>query len=316
MNPISIGRNISASKVFRLIHWIIRQKILNQENCVVNVQGFKMCLDLRVPGISRTLAIHGIREADHTEIFRRELEPGMVVVDIGANIGYYALIAARAVGHTGKVYCLEPDPRNISLLQKNVQLNSLGEIVEIHQIAASNRAGEATMFQAMASNLNTLVDRSHLKSSGTGKLTGTEVPVPTTTIDQFLESRGGMVNFIRMDIEGYEVEALTGMMQTLQNSPPPCKILLETHPQMYTDERNFAGVLDRLLQLSFVPKGLVSAGEPTPAPFAKRGYKPTQIFRDGAFQRGYYEKVTNQDVVSLTTRMPKVVRYLLLIKED
>ena len=58
------------------------------------VQGNKMFLDLQRAGISRTLAIMGIREADHVELMQEELKQGMVVVDIGANIGYYTLMAA------------------------------------------------------------------------------------------------------------------------------------------------------------------------------------------------------------------------------
>ena len=289
--------------------WIWKKHVLRQPYQLRRIHDYVMYLDHRVPGVSRPLAIHGSREEDKTELLRRELEPGMTHLDLGANIGYYALLAARRVGPAGRVICVEPDPRNLYLLRRNVALNQMEDFVEVHAFAASDCSGHATMYTAAASNLNTLVERAGGAATG-----GTPVPVETVTIDGLMERRGGRLNFLRMDIEGYEVEALLGAMKTLEASPPPCKILLETHAQMYGPDRDFGAVLRRLYGLGFVAKGIVSAGGVRPRPFADRGYRPKETFFADGFERGYYEGVSPEHVIELCGALPKAVRYLLLCK--
>lgn len=293
-----------------LWRWIWRKHVLRQPYQIRRIHDYSMYLDHRVPGVSRPLAIHGSREEDKTELLRRELEPGMVHLDLGANIGYYALFAARRVGPNGRVICLEPDPRNLEVLRRNVALNKMDGFVEVHALAASDATGQATMYTAAASNLNTLVKQVEVKASS-----ARPVSVETVTIDALMAARGGHLNFLRMDIEGYEVEALRGAMKTLEASPPPCKILLETHAQMYGPDRDFGLVLRQLYSLGFVPKGIVSAGGTRPAPFAERGYHPTETFLADGFERGYYEGVSPEHVIELCSALPKAVRYLLLCKK-
>ena len=295
----------------RLAEWNIRKHVLRQRYQIRQVHDYLMYLDHHVPGVSRPLAIHGSREEDKTALLRRELEPGMVHLDLGANIGYYALMAARIVGPTGRVICIEPDPRNLEVLRRNVALNRLENIVEIHGVAASDTSGTATMYKATASNLNTLVEPSQRARSTDP---GQKVTVETVTLDAFMAARGGRLNFLRMDIEGFEVDALRGGLKTLQASPAPCKILLETHAQMYGPERDFGAVLRQLFSMGFFAKGLVSAGETQPAAFRRLGYAPSEIFLADGFQRGYYENVLPDHVIELCTVLPKAVRYLLLCK--
>jgi FkbM family methyltransferase len=294
-----------------LIEWTWRKHVLRQRYQIRHIHDYVMYLDHGVPGVSRPLAIHGSREEDKTELLRRELEPGMIHLDLGANIGYYALFAARRVGPRGKVICIEPDPRNLDLLRRNVSVNGFGDYVEIHAVAASDTEGHATMYKASASNLNTLVEPSAAMAARRHE---TQVNVETVTIDSLMETRGGRLNFLRMDIEGYEVDALRGGLKTLAASPPPCKILLETHAQMYGPNRDFGAVLRQLFSLGFFAKGLVSAGADRPEAFRRLGYQPRESFFADGYKRGYYEGVSPADVIQLCTAMPKAVRYLLLCK--
>ena len=299
-------------EALRLAGWGWRKYVLRRRRQQIRVQDFEMYVDLRVPGISRALAVHGTREADKTELMRREVEPGMTCVDLGANIGYYALLSARLVGPAGRVLCLEPDPRNLELLRRNVALNNFDDRVEVVAAAASDRAGIATMYQATASNLTTLVApdaRSARTSEGEAALS-----VATVTLDELMATRGGCLNFLRMDIEGYEVDALRGGLTTLAASPCPCKILLETHPYLYGPERDFGATLCRLFDLGFRPAGLVSAGVERPEAFARLGYTPREVFHSDGYTRGYYDQVTTDEAIKLVMRRPKVVRYLLLKK--
>lgn len=299
-------------EALRLAGWVWRKYVLRRRHQQVRVHDFEMYLDLRVPGVSRALAVHGTREADKTELVRREVEPGMTCVDLGANIGYYALLSARLVGPAGRVLCLEPDPRNLELLRRNITLNNLDDRVEVVAGAASDRSGTAMMYQSTASNLTTLV-APNARSTHTPE-GETPLSVETVTLDECMATRGGRLNFLRMDIEGYEVDALRGGLATLAASPPPCRILLETHPHMYGSQRDFGATLRRLFELGFQPGALVSAGVERPEAFARLGYTPREVFHADGYARGYYDQVTAEDAIELVTRRPKVVRYLLLRK--
>lgn len=296
----------------RLAEWAVRKHVLRQRYQRIRVNDYEMFVDLRVPGVSRPLMMHGTREEDKTALMRRELTAGMTHLDLGANIGYYAVMAGRLVGPTGRVFCLEPDPRNIELLRRNVTLNGLDARVEVVPAAASDIPGTATMYQAAASNLNTLVaPGARVSAAATPERAMT---VDTVTLDDFMASRGGRLNFLRMDIEGYEVDALRGGMRTLRDSPAPCKILLETHAQMYGPTRDFRAVLKDLFAMGFESKGVVSAGKAIPEAFRSRGYQPDEIFHADGFNRGFYGRVREGDVLDLVMMVPKTVRYLLLAK--
>ena len=85
-----------------------------------NFSGFSMALDLTDGGISSILATAGSREEETIAILSQELEPGMTVFDLGANIGFYGLFCANIVGSTGHILSVEPEVRNFDLLKKNV----------------------------------------------------------------------------------------------------------------------------------------------------------------------------------------------------
>ena len=76
---------------------------------------------------------------------REILKPGMVVLDIGANIGYHTLISSKLVGNTGKIYSFEPEPHNFKLLLKNIEINEFKNIIPINK-ALSNNIGSTKLF--------------------------------------------------------------------------------------------------------------------------------------------------------------------------
>ena len=89
-----------------------------QDIVMVDVRGIKMCADFSRRALGPG-SIHGYYEKGETELFKSIVKEGMTVVDIGANIGYYTLIAAKLVGEKGKVFSFEPGPDNYGLLLKN-----------------------------------------------------------------------------------------------------------------------------------------------------------------------------------------------------
>ena len=107
-----------------------RKKLLKQRFVEINVHNYRMIVDLNDPGISRTLIHFGTREKDHIYILNKELSSGSVIIDLGANIGYYTLMEANIVGNDGYVYALEPSPSNVDMLRKNISLNNYDGIAE------------------------------------------------------------------------------------------------------------------------------------------------------------------------------------------
>lgn len=90
--------------------------------------------------IAHDLLVKGVYEPKTTSLFKKVIREGDIVVDVGAHIGYYTLLASRLVGDTGKVYAFEPEPRNYDLLLKNLELNNVKNVVAIKK-AVSNKKG-------------------------------------------------------------------------------------------------------------------------------------------------------------------------------
>jgi FkbM family methyltransferase len=188
---------------------------LKEGHVVKEILGSKMYLDLADEGISRDLIIDGIRERISVEVVTKELKSGDIVVDIGANIGYYVLLESKLVGDKGKIYAIEPDPSNVELLEKNIEINGLSNVeVFQHAIGDSNDIHSMHLFSER--NLGTLMD-----IAGTSKeelVTG-NIEVKTLTLDDFLENKP-YPNLIRMDVEGYEYQIIRGMKNILQRNLP------------------------------------------------------------------------------------------------
>ena len=169
-------------------------------------------------------------ERQQTRLFKGLLEPGMIVLDIGANIGYYSLIAARIVGREGKVYAFEPEPRNYELLVKNIDLNGYSNVVPI-QKAISNRCGKVELF----------IDRvnlgAHSFSRDNNEKNAGSIEVEATTVDDFLGglSQDNEVDIIRMDVEGAEGLVIEGAGQALRNSN--VRLIMEFSPRQLRNVR-------------------------------------------------------------------------------
>ncbi len=163
------------------------------------VQGHRMWLDDKD---TLELATHEVYEPMETDIFKKEIQPGNTVLDIGANIGYYTLIAARRVGPQGKVYAFEPDPANFRLLQKNVEANGYRNVVLVNK-AVSNKNGSIRLY------LNPSNRGDHrVYDSKDGR---PSLEIETVSLGHFFKPLDKKIHFIKMDIQGAEALALEGM---------------------------------------------------------------------------------------------------------
>ena len=164
------------------------------------------------PNDAFRLSIYGIHSKIDFEIFQKYVKKGDNVLDIGANIGYFTLMLAKLVGPTGKVFAFEPDPRNISLLKKNIETNGYQNVVVVPK-AVSNVNEKCTLFTSQSSfGQNRIYEPKKTKNQK-------YVPIESETIllDDFFKNNENIENisFVKIDVEGAEKFVLEGMNKIL-----------------------------------------------------------------------------------------------------
>jgi FkbM family methyltransferase len=203
------------------------------------IQGHKMILapDGRYP--SPDMVVDKYEQAT-TNLFRQLIHPGMMVVDVGANIGYFTLLAAELVGSTGIVYAFEPEPDNYALLKKNIQLNSYTNIQPI-ETAVSDECGAIQLY------LSAMDNGSHSIFGAAARGVATTKTVAATTLDGFLEGEGWPnIDLVKIDVEGAENRVLDGMEQLCERSPK-LNLIIEYCPALIqATGANPHDLLDRL----------------------------------------------------------------------
>ncbi len=160
-------------------------------------------------------------EADVTAVFRRFIRPGMNVIDIGANIGYFTMLSASLAGAAGSVLAVEPNPRNARLLEASRRANGFDHVT-LAQVAAGARTG-LLVLHASYSNGTTSAPSDDLDT-----LLGSET-VPCVRVDSLVEA-GREIGLIKLDVEGFEYQALEGCERLLRDWRPV--IVSEFSPDM------------------------------------------------------------------------------------
>lgn len=175
---------------------------------------FYIYVDTRDLALSPPLLLEGEWEHGVTTFLLDLIKPGMTVVDVGANIGYFTLLAASLVGEKGIVYAFEPSPANFKLLQKNLIANWYTGRVRCFSIALLDQAGQRNLH--MASSLPCNSSLFLAESAGAPVHLDETVRVTTKALDEIVQDP---VDVIKIDAEGSEPFILEGMKVTLARSP-------------------------------------------------------------------------------------------------
>lgn len=162
----------------------------------------------------------GLYDYDEMTFLLRYLRPGDSVLDVGANIGIYSLLAASRI-ESGTIYSFEALPQNHDRLQENLALNSLTQ-VKTYPIAVSDRSGTVSLNLAEGDSMPFISSDRHPAGSNPDRC----LTVPTDTLDHCLAGEPiEQLSLGKMDIEGAELLALQGATQLLERQRPNVWIL-------------------------------------------------------------------------------------------
>jgi FkbM family methyltransferase len=175
---------------------------------LVNMPSLVLRADMRESVYAAILRYGCIpQQRGQDRLHRRILRPGDLVLDVGANIGYTALVFADAVGPTGRVYAFEPSERIYALLERSVRPH--GHIVAL-RLAVAEETGVVPFFESSRSNLSSVIPIDGV----------VQQMVPSVSIDEHCKGVG-VPAFIKIDVEGSESAVLSGAEETLRSERPP-----------------------------------------------------------------------------------------------
>lgn len=197
---------------------------------------FLLLLDPLNGFIDTHIYLYGVYEPFILDIMANKLTEGMTFVDIGTNIGEHSMYAARLVGPTGHVLSFEPIPRIFAQLRKSIHSNHYESIIEAHNVAL----GEESRTETLHLNAKNI--------GGSSLVEGTQedesIVVTIRKGDDYLLPLK-RIDMIKIDVEGYEYEVLSGIKESLHTHHPT--IILEFSGHLYLEHRNNHG--EKILSL-------------------------------------------------------------------
>lgn len=207
------------------------------------LDGSAIVLDLR-DHAQRHLYLYGVIEPETTRFVRMHVARGSVVLDIGANGGYYAILCAR-LGAT--VHAFEPQPALTEAIRRTAKLNDVE--ITVVEAACGARAGEAVLYESADpfwGSMATVVP-------GYYTVSRSPRPVRVVDVDEYCREARIAPTFVKIDVEGYEAEVLAGMQDVLVRHRPTivCEVALA--------RRHGAGVLAFMKDAGYVASAIGDA---------------------------------------------------------
>lgn len=202
-----------------------------------------------LPDLVQTyIHLFGIWEPDLTHFVRRRLSKGDAFVDVGANIGYYTVLASKWVGRRGRVVAIEASPRVFADLSVNVMLNRTYDNVRMVNMAATASVGEVEVFAGPRHNIG-------LTTTVAGRGMPVQARVQGGPLGELMsDSEVRAARLVKIDVEGGEADVLDGMKSFLDRCRDDVEILVEMSPHWWADRsRKPSEVLAPLFDRGFKP---------------------------------------------------------------
>jgi len=285
------GLNVFIISVYYYLK-ILLFKLLKKKYIKKKIYDFNMYLDIYDKGLSRTLLLFGKREIEQKYIIEKILDSNQVVLDLGSNIGYYALIFKKKV-HSNNIILVEPSPTNFLLLKKNLKLNKYSG-VESHLAAISDIDSNKEFYLSDMSNLNSFhVQDKDLKNY-------TKIIVNTYSLSTLLKGR--KIDLVRMDVEGHEVSIFKSLIMYIKNSGFKPSILYEPHISKYNLDNNMEEQLKQLFELGYTLKVAASSSNEASNTFINKNYEVIKSFKTDEKERDIFLNITNKDALEFLSK--------------
>lgn len=174
--------------------------------------------------LQQYLYYFGVWEPQATAFILRRLQPGDGFIDVGANIGYFSLLAARRVGAEGCVTSIEASPDIFHFLTENIARNR--SAIRALNFAASDTRGTVTLYQGDEHNCGTTT----IAATAGASVAAT---ISSASLDELLTDQEKIkARLIKIDVEGAEASVVAGMKSLLTTGRKDCEFLVEIHPEM------------------------------------------------------------------------------------
>jgi FkbM family methyltransferase len=289
----------------------INIKTLKKREVIRKVNGYPMILNFDEEGLSEALMIYREREVAETETIKSIVRPGMCILEVGANVGYYTILMGKLIGGSGKIYAYEPYPPSFDILIRNIKLNNLTDIVEANNLAVSSKNSVEKLYLGKSSNVHSLIN--YKTDDGNAAY----VEVKTVDIREILTNSDRRIDLIRMDIEGHERELLRSLSSAI-GAFLPDRIFFEGHPLGNIDpDPTFVKPLTNILELGYYPELVISASAPEAE--AKKGfdelnYQPFKAINVNTLTSYLYDNIKASDLLKVVAKRPKRIARAVLLK--
>jgi FkbM family methyltransferase len=224
----SLGNTLAAQDQRRCIY-------LGHDRLLIESRtGLRLYLDTRDIVLTPLLALKGDWEPEVTHALRRVIRPGMTFIDVGANVGYFTLIAAQILHGNGQIHSFEADPQMHQLLVDNINLNWFFEGVHAHQKAVYSEETNLRFHKRLKYQANSSIAELTADELASINDVSESFEVEALRLDHYIEqAAAGRVDVIKIDVEGAEPRVFQGMAQTIENNPD-LRIICEWSPsQLY-----------------------------------------------------------------------------------
>jgi FkbM family methyltransferase len=227
------------------------------------VNGQRLFVDARDLSLSPGIILSGSWEIGVTRALISLAKPGMTVVEIGANVGYFTTLLGRLVGARGCVRAFEGNPEVFDLLTENIEINGLVPFVRAEWMLVCDSCGkrEITVLERHRGSGSMLPFSDEYVTTHHEKKT--TLPVPATTLDEYWKHEGRPIDLVKMDAEGSEPMILDGMRGIL--TQPHLTLVCEfAKPFFAGREPSAQGFLDALLDYGFALCKITDSGDIAP----------------------------------------------------
>ncbi len=200
----------------------------------------------------------GWYEHETVIISKKYIKPGMKILDIGGDIGYFTRLFSKLTGQTGTVWVFEPEPNSYKMLRKNISSSKYKNVISIPK-ALSDKEEIVTLFQMDVPAKHSFYNTSKINNEIKCKK---EIKIHATTIDNFLELQGNpKIDFIKMDIEGAEPKALKGMLKTAKKSRKLIMLIEYNARALELGGSTALKFLKQIYDMGFTIQAILSGGE-------------------------------------------------------